>query len=152
MKALALLALSALVLTGCKTANPAVTRTIVTATVSTVVAIGTIKNADAVPYLRAAAPVICAAAANTNLQPAEVVYALQASSANEFKTPIGVIVLNNALALYVTLFNEYGADWASNAPVLQSYLAGTCDGIMLGLPAPAARPRGVQKPLSPHVE
>ena len=133
MKHLSAIGLAAVLLfSGCK--SPLATRELVKISVSTGVSLAVAKDPDIVPYLKASAPVVCSAANNTNLAPAEVIAALEASDAAKLKTKEGIIAMNFALSLYTSLYAMYGDDIA-NKPMLQAWLLGTCDGIMLGLPA-----------------
>lgn len=137
---------------GCS--SPSVTKAFVRTSVSTGVAFGTLKEPAAIPFLRAAAPVVCSAANGTNVSPAEVVAALESSDATALKTPGGVILLNAALSLYMTLYEEFGKD-VDNLPQLQAWLAGTCEGILLGLPpaGPAATVVTPESPVAkPHIK
>ncbi len=119
-------------LVGCGTTNPVVTRSLVTTAVATGVTFGLERDPGAAPYLRAAAPVVCAAAAATNIQPAQIVSALE--SANLVATnSSAVLILNASLAIYDTIFESYGSNWVASQPVLQDYLGGVCDGINEGL-------------------
>lgn len=122
---------------GC--ASPALSKGMVRTAVSTGVAFGVLKDPTAIPYLRAATPVICAAAANTNLSPAAVIAALEGSDATQFKTAEAVIIMNGALSIYSAVWAEYGGR-VSNFPLLQAYLEGTCEGLTLGLPTTKVSP------------
>ncbi len=117
---------------GCK--NPAVTRTVVSTLVSTGVAVGVSQKPDAVPYLRAATPIVCASAANTNLNPAAVVAAIQSGTDPKLKTLSGVLLLNGALAIYTALWEQGAVDGLTDQVILQAWLWGVCDGLTLGLP------------------
>lgn len=144
------LLLGFLMLTGCK--SPTVTKGVVRTTVATGVGFGVLKSPTAIPYLRASAPVVCSAAHGTNIAPVEVIAALEGSDARFLKTPEGTLIMNGALSLYMTLFDEYGAS-IKNLPLLQSYLEGVCEGINLGLPVttqPAAIAEGNY--VKPHVQ
>jgi hypothetical protein len=144
--------LAATLAAGCSTtgSNPGVTKAIVTTTVATAVALGVEKSPESVPYLRAAAPIICSAAAGTNLSPVAVITALENSPATQFKTVQATIIINGALSLYTVLYEQYGADYVKNHAQLQSWLQGTCDGLLLGLPLSGlAQPRTVSN--VPHV-
>ncbi len=104
----------------------------ITTAVATGVTFGLERDPGAAPYLRAAAPVVCAAAAATNIQPAQIVSALE--SANLVATnSSAVLILNASLAIYDTIFESYGSNWVASQPVLQDYLGGVCDGINEGL-------------------
>ncbi len=108
--------------------------------VETGTAFGVQKAPQAVPYLRVAAPIICAAAAATNIQPAQVVYALESSGLLNSTNVEAVLIANAALAIYDTVFTSFGTNWVANQPALQSYLQAICMGIELGLPSSVAMP------------
>jgi hypothetical protein len=149
-KILTLLCLAslALVFTGCKTQNPALTAAIVRATVSTGALFGIESDPTIVPYLQAATPIICDAAGTSHLNPVEVVQALQSINP-KLKTATGVAVINSALALYESLYAAYGTN--VQASVVQPYLEGVCLGLRDALPV--ATLRGVNAPamLPPHI-
>lgn len=146
-----LLGLALFFTVGCK--SPALTKGVVRTSVATGVGFGVIQHPSAIPYLRAAAPVVCAAAHGTNISPAEVVAELAKSDAEKLKTQEGVLLINGALSLYMTLFDEYGDD-LENMPLLQAYLEGTCEGIQLGLPPVIKEPAVIRNNfgLKPHVK
>ena len=88
----------------------------------------------AVPYLKAVAPIVCSEAANTNLAPAQVVAAIESSTAaSALKTPEGVLILNGALLLYTGVWESYGSNTVASSAVLQTYLQATCNGMNEGL-------------------
>jgi len=138
-------ALLAALLTGCTTTstNPAV-RPIVTVAVEDAVFFGVEKAPNAIPYLRAVEPVICAEAKGTALTPADIVAALQGVGL-DVKTQEGILILNNVVAIYSGFFAQY----TNNIPVLQDVLGGCCDGIALGLPAPGTTT--MRKINRPHI-
>lgn len=138
-----------LLVTGCKTQNPALTAAIVRATVSTGALFGIESDPKIVPYLQAATPIICDAAGTSHLNPVEVVQALQSINP-KLKTATGVAVINSALALYESLYAAYGTN--VQASVVQPYLEGVCLGLRDALP-PLSTLRGVNTPamLPPHV-
>lgn len=117
--------------TGCKT--PAMTQAIVQTTVATGVALGVQKSPQAVPYLKAATPVVCAAASGTNISPAEVVAAIEAANLDSLKTPEAVIIMNGALSLYMVIYDEYGTEAINQQAQLRAFLQGTCNGLNIGL-------------------
>lgn len=122
----------ALATTGCK--NHQMNASLVRTGVAAGVSYSAVAYPQAVPYLRMSSVVICSQASGTNLSPAEVVAAIEASpEADAIKTPEGVIILNGALTLYNGLWESYGADAIANAPTFQLYLKATCDGIHDGL-------------------
>lgn len=126
-----LAALTLALLTGCSSVK--ISPAIVHQGVSAGVSYSVTKYPNAVPYLRAAAPVICSAANSTNLSPNEVVSAIESSGASAFKTPEGVLILNTALTIYIGLWNSYGDTALNNAPQFRLYLLATCNGLNDGL-------------------
>ena len=136
------IAVLSLFVAGCKT--PAVTQAIVQTTVATGVALGIQKSPEAIPYLWAAAPIVCSAASGTNISPAVVVAAIEAANIDTLKTPEAVIIMNGALSLYFVLYDQYGIEAVNNQELLKAYLQGTCNGLNLGL---AGKSRGT----IPHI-
>lgn len=116
---------------GCR--SPGLTKTIVQTAVATGVGFGVLEEPNAIPYLRASAPVICSAAHGTNLSPAEVVEALESSPASKLKTPEAVLIMNGVIGIYTGIWETYGGD-IDDRPFLQAGLEGACEGIKLGLP------------------
>lgn len=133
--------------TGCKT--PAMTQAVVQTTVATGVAFGIQKSPQAIPYLKAATPIVCSAASGTNISPTEVISAIEAANIDGLKTPEAVIIMNGALSLYVVLYEEYGVDALKNQAQLKAYLQGTCNGLELGLTGRNAKDRNLV--LHPHI-
>jgi hypothetical protein len=141
---LPLLAIVSLLFAGCKTAptfGPAIAQEAVTIGVQ----VGLVKYPEAAPILRAAAPVVCAVASGTNIQPAQVISVLQGSGVINATNVQAVLILNSAIGIYTAVFDSFGANWTANQPVLQSYLKAVCDGINAALPpaSPTARSRKV---------
>lgn len=143
MKKLA--AISALVALTFGCSSLKITPQIVEQSVSTGVKYSVAKYPNSIPYLRAAAPVICSAAYQTNLIPALVIEAIQNSEAEKLKTPEAVLILNSAMLLYIGLWNSYGDDALTKAPMFRLYLQATCEGIQGGLPAPLSIPELLQE-------
>lgn len=139
--------LAAFLLAGCKTNR--LSPLIVQQGVATGVAYSVLKYPSAVPYLKAATPVVCAAGAGTNISPAAVVASIEGTPlAEQVKTPEGVLILNSALLLYTGIWESYGSNAVANSDVLKEYLVATCNGMNQGLAyvptlssrnAPAAR-------------
>lgn len=150
--------LAVALLTGCATANKPLTKALYVTSVSTGVSFGADRYPTAVPYLRVAAPLLCAAAEGTNLAPAEVVELLQNSpAANAVATVQGKLILNGALSLYIALAESYGGGVTENE-TLREYLMWTCEAVNLGLPpltppaAIAARALDPRRALPPHIK
>lgn len=134
MKLHFLILLPVILLAGCTSTKQLITPAIVRQGVSALEGYSISKYPDTVPYLKAAAPVICSAANSTNLSPTQVINALEKSKANELKTPQGVLILNSLLVLYIGIWDAYGDDAVNRSPDLQSYLKATCDGMNDRLP------------------
>jgi hypothetical protein len=122
--------------TGCGTTGggSAMSPAVVRVGVATGVAYSAAKYTNAVPYIRAATPVICSVANGTNLAPGDVIRAVELSDATALKTPEGVLILNAAMLLYTGVWQSYGSNAVANAPTLKLYLQATCDGLHDGLP------------------
>lgn len=120
------LALAGLI-TGCGTTGKALSPALVRIAVQTGATYGILKDTNTIPYLKAATPVICSAAGTTNLNPDQVIAALESSSAAQLKTPEAVIIMNGALAIYETVYDAYGTN--VQASVAQPYLKAVCDGL-----------------------
>lgn len=115
------------IVTGCGTTGKMLTPALVQIAVQTGTAYGIQKDTNSVPYLRAAAPIICSAAGSSTLDPAAVVLALENSTAAQLKTPEGVIIINGALAVYEAVYDAYGTN--IQASVVQPYLQAVCNGL-----------------------
>lgn len=135
----------AVLIVGC-TGPRAISPAIVQQGVAMSVGYSALKYPTAVPYLRAATPVICSAANSSNLAPAQVIAAVESSGASSVKTPEGVLILNTALLLYIGVWQSYGEDALNNSPQLRLYLQATCDGMTAGLPQPAGAAKALQAP------
>ena len=101
------------------------------------------------PYLEAATPVICNAAGQGQVNPAEVVAALQ--QVTQAKTPQAVAIINGALAIYEAVYAYYGTNVQTS--VVEPYLLGVCNGLRAVLPAPPSSNLKLNAPrlLPPHV-
>ena len=120
-------------LTACQSPiGPALTQTMVTEAVT----FGVQQDTNTVPYLRACKDVICGLSAQSVVDPAAIVAALESSSAKELKTPEGKLILNGALAIYETVYYYYGAD--VTASKVEPYLVALCNGLTAGLPDTSA--------------
>lgn len=143
---LALIALAAL--TGCATTNPLGPAAVEIA-VQTAATYGVQKDPNVVPYLKAAAPVVCSMAGSEMLDPAAVVAALEQSNIEALKTPEATIIMNGALALYGAIYASYGEQVKTSQ--VQPYLQAVCTGLTMALPgnvaALAARAHPKQLPL-----
>lgn len=155
---LMLVALTSALFTGCATQNggPPATPAIVRATVSAGVSFGLAEDPSIKPYLQAATPVICDAAGQGKVNPADVVAALQQSDANQFKSPTAVAIINSAIAVYEVVYAYYGTNVQTS--VVQPYLEGVCLGLRDVVPPLTPPPGGgvvrgnaLPKLLPPHI-
>jgi hypothetical protein len=115
------------IVTGCGTTGKTLTPALVQIAVQTGTSYGIMKDTNAIPYLRAAAPVICNAAGSGTLDPTAVVAALESSGSAQLKTPEGVIIINGVLAIYEAVYDAYGTN--VQASVVQPYLQAVCNGL-----------------------
>lgn len=143
-------AFTAVLMTGCTSTNPGVTPALVQIAVQTGVAFGVERAPQAIPELRIADNVICAAAAGTNVEPSSIVLNLELAGVVSTNSPEAVIIVNGALALYDTIFAGYGSNWVANTPQLQTYLQAICAGMNAGLPQGAPTLMR-SKPLPAHL-
>lgn len=146
-------ALCAGLLTGCKSTPLPMQKALYVTTVSTGVALGVDKYPTALPFLRVAEPIICAAGNGTNVTPAEIVAALTNSpAANAVATREGQAIMNGVIAIYIGVFESYGADYVAHHEQLSNYLKWTCEAVGLGLPPTNITVRSLmRKPLPPHL-
>lgn len=133
-------AVALLALAGCAGGKVNISPAIVQQGVATSVAYSVTKYPQALPYLRAAAPVICSAANSTNLSPAQVIAALESSNAALLKTPEAALIMNTALLLYIGVYESYGDNALNNYPALRPYLQATCDGMNDGVSGKKIQP------------
>lgn len=135
---IAVLAVAALVLTGCKSpvgqvVLPAVTQTAVFFGVSAVLQ----KNHNLVPAAKAGADIICAVAAGTNANPTAMVAALDAAGPWTFEE---WALLNGVVVIAV----EIGAN-SANGPA-QPYIQAGCNGLGMAIAAAPADAPTVRTP------
>lgn len=143
----AALYVAANLVTGCSSVTNQITPAVVQQGVATGVSYAVAKYPTAIPYLEAAAPIICSAANGTNLNPAQVVAAIESSPAAALKTPEAVLILNGALTLYIAVWDSYGSNALASSTAIQPYLAATCAGIDEALPASTNAPAMKVAPL-----
>lgn len=138
----AIIPLIALVLvTGCSNTKPLVTPAVVKSGSSSAVSLGVKQWPEARPYVAASIAVLCSQAAGTNLSPASLEAALEASPiAAQAKTLTGVIVLNSMLMIYNVVWNSFVSEAVANS-LAKPYLQAACDGGNEGLAV-----RGVRSP------
>ncbi len=100
---------------------------------------------EAVPYLRLATPIVCAAANGTNVSPAQIVAALQAAGITD---PATKLILNGSLAL----FNIVVAGITDQSEA-RLYAQDLCQGLTLGLPpsGPALAHASYKRKDYPHI-
>jgi len=82
---------------------------------------------EAIPYVRAAARVVCAAADGTNVSPASIVDALQAAGVTN---QTAKIVINGSLAIFNVVVSGLG----TNESEIRLYGQDLCSGLTAGLP------------------
>jgi hypothetical protein len=138
--------------TGCATQNKTLTAAVVRATVSTGALFGIEQDPTVVPYLQAATPVICDAAGQGKINPAEIVAALQSANVEQLKTPAGVAIVNSSIAIYEAIYANYGTN--VQASVVQPYLEGVCLGLTDALPQTGSGVVKANRPvlLPPHIK
>lgn len=139
-----------LLLAGCAS-QPKITQAFVRVGVSTAVQFGVSQDTNAIPYIRAVTPVVCAAANGTNFSPAYVVDKLQHSSANELSTPGGILIMNSVLAIYEVAYEALGGNSLTNNPTAGAYLMGACEGLTAGLPSGFSNALRGTRPNRPHL-
>jgi hypothetical protein len=128
------LAASVLLGEGCSSVGNYITPAVVQEGVAAGVQAGVQYYPQSLPYLEAAAPIICTAANGTNFDPAVIVADLQsAPQLQSLATPEGTLILNGALALYIGIWDSYGESSVTNNAQLQAYLQATCNGFNEGL-------------------
>lgn len=136
-------------LTGCATQNAPMTAAIVRATVATGALFGIEADPTVVPYLQAATPVICDAAGQGQLNPTDVVHALQSAGIDQLKTPAGVAIINSSLAIYEAIYATYGTNVQTS--VVQPYLQGVCLGLKDAVPQLGTLKLNKPAILPPHI-
>lgn len=136
MKPILLFGLCLSLLTGCTSINPILSTQLLRSGVATGVSYGVSRYPQSVPGVRVVTEVVCAAAASTNISPANVIAAIQSSGVE--LTPETTLIVNGALLLYTGVWNAYGEN-AVNNPALKPYLQATCDGMKDGLPSTTAK-------------
>ena len=144
----ALITSATLAFTGCKTAPGTLTKSAISGAVSGSVSIGLWKYPQAEPEVRIAETVICSAANSTNVQPTQIVDALEKAGITNDSSKF---ILNGVVAIYNGVFTSYGDAWIQNQPALQGYLSAVCDGMTAALP-PNAPGKFSVKLLPPHLK
>jgi hypothetical protein len=145
--AIALLSLAGLLLvSGCSTVQPSPTLgpTVLTAAVSLGVSFGLEQHPEAAPYVKIAETTICAAAAGTNIAPADIVSALSGAGITNAEAKL---IVNGSLAIYNVAYAQYG----TNLTKFKPYAQALCDGIRQGLPPGNMTARASKQVLPPHL-
>ena len=126
----------ALASVGCKNTSPA----FYSLATATAVSYGLRNSPQTANYLRAVQPVACAVASGTNLTPADVVKAIDASGIAGNSDEARAIVVAAEL-LYITAYDALGS--RTNAAAVRPYTTAVfCDGFAAGLAgAPSVRSR-----------
>lgn len=133
MKRLLLLPLLALaLLTGCKNVGNTITPALVQASVSSSVRFGIAKYPTARPAVTVGVEVICSQANGTNISPAAIVAAIEASNYASLKTPEAVFITQAIVQAYTIAWNSFAAGSVSNS-VVRPYLQAVCSGGTEGL-------------------
>lgn len=112
-----------LIFSGCKSSNPNIGPALLQVGVSTGAGYGILKYPQAVPGVRAGADVICAAAAGTNVSPANIVAAIDAYGE---LTPEATFILQGALNAYSLVYNGMSD---TNTTVVRPYAQAVCNGL-----------------------
>lgn len=146
MKKLFLIPILALVLVGCQSPNARpMSHALFTAAVTLGEQFALEQHPEAVPYVRAAVPVICGVAHGTNVSPQAIVSALEAANVTNATTRM---IINSSLAL----FNVVISGISTNQSEVRLYAQDLCNGLTAGLPlgsAGAERRRLMRLP--PHL-
>lgn len=138
-KLLAPIAASLILFTvGCKSTgnNPNIGPSLLRFTVGTAAGYELSQRTEAVPAVRIAANVICAAANGTNLSPAQIIADLNTLGP---QSDDAVFIIRAAVGAYTLIWNGYVGN-TTNVTELQPYLMATCLGLGDALP-PTARDR-----------
>lgn len=138
--------LAVLVLTGCNTTNQtAMTHAAFTAAVTLGEQFALEQHPEAVPYVRAAVPVVCGVANGTNVSPQAIVSALEAAGVTD---PTTKLIINGSLAL----FNVVISGIATNQTEVRLYAVDLCNGMTSGLPPEKGAPARKRVLLAPHLK
>lgn len=119
--------LALLLTAGCKNTSPAV-YSIATATA---VSYGLRNSPETANRLREIQPLTCAMASGTNLTPAEIVSAIEASGIAG-GSPESQLIINGVMVLYIAAYDSLGS--ATNASSVSPYARAVfCEGFQMGL-------------------
>jgi len=123
-----LLMLGVLFLTGCQSpGGQAMSHAAFTAAVTLGEQFALEQHPEAVPYVRAAVPVVCSVANGTNVSPQAIVSALEAANVTNATTKL---IVNSSLAL----FNVVISGISTNQTEVKLYAQDLCNGMTAGLP------------------
>ena len=108
------------------------------------------QHPEAVPYVRAAVPVVCSVANGTNVSAQAIVSALEAANVTNATTKL---IINSSLAL----FNVVISGISTNHSEVRLYAIDLCNAMTAGLPASMGSPgrdraRGIYSNLPPHLK
>lgn len=138
------LVLGIMCLTGCQSPNAGpMTHAAFTAAVTLGEQFALESKPEAIPYVRAAVPVVCGVANSTNASPAEVVAALQKAGITNAEAKI---VINGGIALFNVVVSGIGTNQAE----IQLYATDLCNGMQAGLPPENITAK--MTPLPPHLK
>jgi len=141
---LGLLSVSIMFLAGCT--NPggqAMSHAAFTAAVTLGEQFALEQHPEAVPYVRAAVPVVCSVANGTNVSPQAIVSALEAANVTNATTKL---IINSSLAL----FNVVISGVSTNQTEIRLYAQNLCYGMTAGLPSTLSEKKSVRL-TAPHL-
>lgn len=134
-----------LLLAGCTSQNQGpMSHAAFTAAVTLGEQIGLETHPEAVPYVRAAVPVVCAVANGTNVSPAEIVAALEKANVTNATAKL---IINGSLSL----LNIVVAGVGTNETEIRLYGKDLCNGMQAGLPTENSTHALMLKSLPPHL-
>jgi len=136
---------------GCKTSGPLMTPAALSAYVAAGAQIGVEAYPQAKPGVLLARDVFCASAAQTNINPNQIVADLGAAGITNNQA---MIIVNGVILIYETAISQVG----TNASKAQPYLQAACTGLTQAFPPTMTAVERVkgggsphQKPLPPHL-
>ncbi len=135
-------------LCGCKTTSSPVSHAAFTAAVTLGTQYGIETHPEALPYIRAATPVVCAVANGTNFSPAAVVAALDRSGLTNASAKL---IINGSLAILNVVVIAVGP---TNQTEIAAYGKDLCNGLTAAIPSNgsvAARRSKLARLTTPHL-
>jgi len=105
------------------------------------------QHPEAIPYIKAATPVVCAVAHGTNANPAAVVDALYVSGLGTNDT--AKLIINGSIALLNIAVASVGG---TNQPEISAYVTDVCVGMQNGLPGAPMMAKHANALTSPHLK